>query len=494
MNIENTSVQENAIAKAEDHLRQGNVDMSIDTLLTALPNNERKVMNFEIQPIILRIFDISVDHLNKAYLKDSIQRYRNLTQRNDLKSLETVTLYLLEKADEKMKKTLAEYNNTSESAESGLTCEEMMLKAVEVEGSQKSQDEVGRCMKFKWEVQKQILESIRQNSLLSKIYDRTTQDAMQFCLDHNRKNEFKIICYLLNQHLDEAKKQGEAPSNIPNPVRILNDNCFMAILNLRMTVIEFAIKMESWSEGFQVAESILEMDSVKQKLTQTLDEKDMSKNGMITEKRLRGMRPKDKAQLYEHMSTIFWRSKYYIMHAASLASMNKQYERKERTPEHKRDIADQIIIATLITPFIQTHADNYSSIGFDLLGKTQQKESFSSLALKGDFSLRTLSRESLLQYIEYNNLMKLASKEVREIHEMMESDEVHPLQMTAQISALLNWSGQSKNLGRYSESLRKNFLIRSLQRLEKIFKTIKYTNFNKFFSYSSRPECERIII
>jgi len=44
-----------------------------------------------------------------------------------------------------------------EISETGLTGEEMMVIALQPESSWESRDEVGRCMRFKQEVQKQIL-------------------------------------------------------------------------------------------------------------------------------------------------------------------------------------------------------------------------------------------------------------------------------------------------------------------------------------------------
>jgi len=45
--------------------------------------------------------------------------------------------------------------------------------------------------------------------------------------------------------------------------------------------------------------------------------------------KVKGMNAKDKADLYSHLTIIFWKSKYYLMHAASTNSLFGMLQKKK---------------------------------------------------------------------------------------------------------------------------------------------------------------------
>ena len=220
---------------------------------------------------------------------------------------------------------------------------------------------------------------------------------MQYCAKYKLKGQFKKICDLLRSHLDEAMTINDGSSNIPNPVKITDDDCFTSLLKLRLTVIKYSIKLESWVEGFKVADSILEMDQAKAKMYDEVD----TELGQRRSK-LKGMKNSDRASLYDHMSKIFWKSQYYIMHAATLVSMDKKYQRKrDRTFEHKRETANQAILATMISSVKNTLSNYRSVIWSDASGygrKFDKRAAFKKPAHKYEHP-ENLSRITLVEYI-----------------------------------------------------------------------------------------------
>ena len=164
-------------------MKQGQIEKALEDLIDGIPSSERKGAGKKVHPIIVKFFDISVQYLNKDKLKEAIQKYRNFTQRNDVKSLRDAIDHLLVQSSLKMKAVL-KGSPQDETSETGLSGEDMMLKAVDPESTWESKDEVGRCMRFHQEVLKQILKSIRQNMQLYDIYIKVAEEAIEFCKFH----------------------------------------------------------------------------------------------------------------------------------------------------------------------------------------------------------------------------------------------------------------------------------------------------------------------
>lgn len=143
--------QENSIFKAQEQIRQGDFQLAFNTLYDALPQSEKRTGNKNILDIVKKIFDLAVSQLNKGWIKDPINKFRNLTQRTDVAILKEAVEYLYDITKDRMKEVLGD-KIKDEFSESGLTGEQMMLLACQNQSSWESRDEVGRCMRFKREV------------------------------------------------------------------------------------------------------------------------------------------------------------------------------------------------------------------------------------------------------------------------------------------------------------------------------------------------------
>ena len=66
------------------------------------------------------------------------------------------------------------------------------------------------------------------------------------------------------------------------------------------------------------------------------------------------------------MSVIYWKSQYFIMHAASLQSMDRLYNQKRvRTEEEKGATANLVVMSALVTPFGHS-VSNYRPVFLDI--------------------------------------------------------------------------------------------------------------------------------
>ena len=109
------------------------------------------------------------------------------------------------------------------------------------------------------------------------------------------------------------------------------------------------------------------------------------------------------------MATIFWNSKYYIMHAAALTSLEMlkldTVPNDDETYNHQA-VIDQVVLSTLIIPFNEI-IGNIKTIGFNLLGtQTKKVRMKQQTALFQQYDHPSdLSRSYLISYITTNDLL-----------------------------------------------------------------------------------------
>ena len=101
-----------------------------------------------------------------------------------------------------------------------------------------------------------------------------------------------------------------------------------------MKAIDICIYFEHWADAYQAAELVLEMSNKK-----------------IAGNNKRKIDPQDKVELYTMFAKIFWNSKYYLMHAASISTVFTTYKKKkDRTDEEKINQSNLTAVSILATP------------------------------------------------------------------------------------------------------------------------------------------------
>ena len=82
-----------------------------------------------------------------------------------------------------------------------------------------------------------------------------------FCHKFRCQREYRKLADTLHNHFQQlvkAKKNPEqyANSKIPYPVKLDDPECQKFLLELRKTQMEYALKMEQWSDAFRTSETI----------------------------------------------------------------------------------------------------------------------------------------------------------------------------------------------------------------------------------------------
>jgi translation initiation factor 3 subunit A len=63
-------------------------------------------------------------------------------------------------------------------------------------------------LKFLWESYRAVLDILRSNSKLERLYHNTAVGALRFCGAYKRRTEFRRLCDMLRMHLGNLQKYG----------------------------------------------------------------------------------------------------------------------------------------------------------------------------------------------------------------------------------------------------------------------------------------------
>jgi len=169
--------------------------------------------------------------LNKAReAKDGLHQYRNLAQSQAPGSLEIVIKYIIDEAEKKCREakelvvdtqaaTGAEDLGDDDDDEGGASgtpniiassSNILLLSTMTTDPEQNQRDSALLLprIKFLWEAYRAVLDILKSNSKLERLYHLTANGALQFCSTYKRRTEFKRLSDLLRNHLQTLQKYG----------------------------------------------------------------------------------------------------------------------------------------------------------------------------------------------------------------------------------------------------------------------------------------------
>jgi len=273
---------------------------------------------------MVALIDICVKNNNTVALRENLQNFRNLFQHASMPLLESVFKYLIkennkilaeiEKKEGADRISLLMSDDTTSSVEkveqamfqSGeATPEQLLLIAYcdidELLERHKLQPKIN----FFLETYKIILDTLRQNSRLMELYNTSAEKLLSFCTKYKCKKEFMKVSEVLHQHFEHIKKAAKQPdlinNKIPYPVKLSDEESTSKLLDMRQLQLEYALKMDLWSDAFRTSETIFFLINRR-------ENKDIKK---ILE------------QFFGHLARIFWKSGNHLFHTYALQSLLK---------------------------------------------------------------------------------------------------------------------------------------------------------------------------
>lgn len=147
--------------------------------------------------------------------------------------------------------------------EASETPESVMLSTV---SSEQSKDRTDRAvvtpwLKFLWETYRTVLEILRNNARLEQMYQATANQAFNFCRVYIRKTEFRRLCDLLRNHLQNVAKY----SNQPHSINLNDPDTLQRHLDTRFNQLNVAADLELWQEAFRAVEDIHSLISMSKR-------------------------------------------------------------------------------------------------------------------------------------------------------------------------------------------------------------------------------------
>lgn len=348
------------------------------------------------------------------------------------------------------------------------TPESILLSAVCGEDAQDRSDRTILLpwVKFLWESYCQCLELLRVNTHCEILYHDIARKAFQFCLNYNRKMEFRKLSEKLRKHLDDIGKP-TAPST---QVSIQKPETQQLNLDTRLYQLDSAIQMELWQEAYKAIEDIHGLMTLSKKTPQ----------------------PKTMANYYQKLAMVFWKAENRLFHAAALLRLFQLSRelKKTITPEELQRMASHVLVATLAIPLPSAHPeyDRFIETDKSPLEKAQRLAVLLGLT-------QPPSRASLLKDILRTNVFQLASPEFQNLYRWLEVD-YNPLKLCANVQNVINYIKEEQTgfFLQYTDALQDVTLVRLVRQVSQVYQTIEFIRFLELAMFADKFRLERILV
>ena len=338
------------------------------------------------------------------------------------------------------------------------TPESILLSTVSGEQSKDRTDRaiVTPWLKFLWETYRTVLEILKNNARLEVMYQSTALQAFQFCQKYVRKTEFRRLCELLRNHVQNAAKY----QSQMHAINLSDPDTLQRHLDTRFQQLNVAVELELWQEAFRSVEDIHTLLSLSKR---------PAKNVMM-------------ANYYEKLTQIFRVSENYLFHAAAWSryynllrqSANLvatgQSSKKDMPAASEADLnraASFVLLSALSIPVISTNRSRGALMDVDELRKNKNTRLTNLLGMSSAPTRAVLFKDAMSK-----GLLKRARPEIRELYQILEVD-FHPLSICKRISPILTQIGSDPDMEKYVAPLQQVILTRLFQQLSQVYESVE---------------------
>lgn len=448
---------------------------------------------------MIAYIDLCLDMNKPREAKDGLHQYRNLSQSQAPGSLENVIRYLIGQSELKCKEANDLIEKSGKDTASTIVTDldddgddaptisvdstNMLLLSTMTADPEQNQKESMLLLpriKFLWEAYRAVLDILKSNSKLERLYHDTSVGALEFCILYKRRTEFRRLCDLLRTHLQNLQKYGGAaamarvseggkPNNKIRGWEGWTNESIELQLQVRFKQLDTASALHLYTEGFKTVEdifNILQISHSRRKIA----------GGSGTPK------AKIMAAYYEKLTTLFWVSENYLFHAFAwykFYTLCREFNRG-MTPEQKRLQASAVLLSALCIPSVPKSASSEDgSSKMKSKHDSFQKEKNIRMATLLGFHTRNPTRESLLSEIRAKNVMVDVPDYLRDLYRVLEEDS-NPLVLVEKAKPLLDQlrseSGSEEDahgtLSVYVEPLISVLLLKLMYSLSKSYHNI----------------------
>jgi len=251
---------------------------SLHEIITSKRSKSASLQSLE--PIMLRFVELCVNLRKGKMAKEGLYQFKNIAQNTNVSSIEVfpaicvlltavqvVFKRFIELAEAKVTEAQAQAQQqlleAIDDLEATETPESVMLSIVSTEQNRDRTDRavVTPWLKFLWETYRTVLEILRNNARLEQMYQTTAHQAFNFCRVYTRKTEFRRLCDLLRNHLQNVAKY----SNQPHSINLNDPDTLQRHLDTRFNQLNVAADLELWQEAFRAVEDIHSLISMSKR-------------------------------------------------------------------------------------------------------------------------------------------------------------------------------------------------------------------------------------
>ncbi|KAF9179162.1 eukaryotic translation initiation factor 3 subunit A [Haplosporangium sp. Z 767] len=440
-------------AKPESVLRRADELIAVNQNAAALEalhdviisKRSRSVPLASLEPIMLKFVELCVSLRKGKIAKEGLHQYKNISQNTSIATIELVIKKFIQLSEEKVQEAQAKADQITldglDDLEATETPESILLSTVSGEQTKDRTDRavVTPWLKFLWEAYRTVLDILRNNARLEALYQTTAHQAFQFCLKYTRKTEFRRLCDLLRNHLQNIAKYAHQPHSI----NLNEPESLQRHLDTRFQQLNGAAELELWQEAFRSVEDIHNLMTMSKKMP----------------------KPFMMANYYEKLTKIFMVSDNYLFHAAA---WNKYYtlvktQNKSVTDEEQTRMASLALLSALAIPVISSKDNGYEV-------DESKNKSHRLAALLG--LSRSPNRAGLLKEALSKNILRHVRPELRELYNILEV-QFHPLSICKKIEPIMAKLAEDPELVKYVKPLHKVILTRLFQQLSQVYTTVK---------------------
>ena len=456
-----------------EFIEVGKPSRALDTLQEIFRNKKMTYNSSEsvLEPIMFKYLELCVELKKSHIAKEGLFQYRNMFQSVNVGSLEKVIRFYLRIAEEKTdnaRKVSQQAVVDIDDLDNLATPESILLSAVSGEDAQDRSDRtiLTPWVKFLWESYCQCLELLRTNAHVETLYHDIGRMAFQFCLDYNRKTEFRKLCEKLRKHLEDICKLPPLVSN----VSMSKAETQQLNLETRLNQLESAIQMELWQEAYKATEDI---------------------HGLMNLSKKQPV-PKTMANYYQKLAMVFWKAGNYLFHAAALLKLLQLTRdmKKNMSPEEQQRMANRVLLATLSIPLPSAHPE------FDRFIETDKSplEKAQKLAVLLGLT-QPPTRVSLLRDIVRMNIVNLASPQLQELYSWLEV-EFHPLLLCNRVNSVITTLqvDETSPLAQYVSALQDVTLVRLIHQVSQVYQTIQFVRLLELAKFTTDFHLERLLV
>ncbi|OGM42953.1 eukaryotic translation initiation factor 3 subunit A [Aspergillus bombycis] len=422
-----------------------------------------------LEPVMLLFVELCVDLRKGKAAKDGLYQYKNIAQNTNVATIEVVLKKFIELAEKKVTEAQAKADEIQSSLESAApstnvedleaieTPETILLATVSGEQSRDRTDRavVTPWLKFLWETYRTVLEILKNNARLEVMYQTTALQAFQFCLKYTRKTEFRRLCELLRNHVQNAAKY----STQMHAINLSDPDTLQRHLDTRFQQLNVAVELELWQEAFRSIEDIHTLLSLSKR---------PAKNVMM-------------ANYYEKLARIFLVSENYLFHAAAwsryynllrqsaaalAAGQGTKKENPSVTDADMTKAASFVLLSALAIPVISTSRSRGALVDVDEVRKNKNTRLTNLLGMAQSPTRAVLFKDALNK-----GLLNRVRPEIRDLYNILEVD-FHPLSICKKITPILKQIGADPEMEKYVVPLQQVILTRLFQQLSQVYESV----------------------